>query len=71
MDESSKLFENLTTYQPCLLANYQKISPNPPLVDEVINQNLSPVNPTLSEHESHEFVPNQLLVEKMVDLTPP
>jgi len=37
----------------------------------VITQNLNPINPALSEHESHESIPNQRLVEKMVDSIPP
>jgi len=70
-DEASKMLENLTISQPQLLASYDKISPNPPLVDEENDHNRSLVNPTLSKHESHESVRNQPLVEKMVDLIPP
>ena len=71
MDESSKELENLTTSQPHLLAGYWKLSPDPSLVDLVIDQNSPFLNPTLSENESCESVLNQPLVEKTVDLTPP
>ena len=71
MDEASKVLEKLTISQPHLPVGYQNISPNPPLVDEVIDQNTNPVNPTLSERESHETVPIQPLVENMVESTPP
>jgi len=71
MDEASKVLENLTTSKPCLLVVYRKLSPNPPLVDEVLDHNMNLVNPTLSKCESHESVPDQPLVEKMVDLIPP
>lgn len=67
MDEASKVFENLTSSQPRLSADYQKLSPIPPLVVEVIDQNLNTINPTLFEPESPEFVPTQTLVDKMVD----
>lgn len=70
MDEASKVLEKLTSCQPRLLTSYQNISPNPPLVDEFIDANMNLINPTLSEHGSHEFVPNHPLVEKMVDPIP-
>lgn len=71
MDEASKILENLTTSQPHLPNGYQNISPDPPLVGEVIDHNSSLVNPTLFERESHETFSNQPLVEKKVDLIPP
>ena len=71
MDEASKVLECLTSSQQQLSTSYQNLSPNPPLADEVINPNPYLVNPTLFERESHEFVPDQPLVGKMVDLTPP
>jgi len=67
MDETSKVLENLIAYQPQLPYGYQNISPNPPLVDELIDQNLNPINRTLFEYESHESGPEKPLVEKMVD----
>ena len=69
MDEASKVLENLKAFQPRLPTGYQKLSPNPPLTDDVIHLNL--VNPTLSERESHESIPNQTSIEKMIDLIPP
>ena len=71
MDEASKVLEKLTTSHPWLPAGYQKLSLNPPLVDEVIDQNLNPINIALSDHESHECIPNQPLVEKFFYLIPP
>ena len=71
MDEDSKVLENLTASQPRLPTSYHKLSSNPPLVDEVIDQNSSHVNPTLSECESHEFIPNQSQVKKTVDSISP
>ena len=65
------MLENLTSSQPHLSAGYQKFSPNPPLVDEVIYQNPSLVNPTLSKRESHDSIPDQPLVENMADMIPP
>lgn len=53
------------------MAGYRNISTNPPLVDEMVDQNVNPINPTLVERESHEFILNQSLVEKMVDSIPP
>jgi len=64
MDEGSKELENLTSSQPCLSVGYQKLSPNPSLVDQVVGQKPSLVNPTLYESESHEVVLDQPLVEK-------
>lgn len=71
MDEASKLFGNLTISQPQLLTGYKKLSPNPPLLVEVIDQNLSPFNPTLCKLESREFFLDQPLVNKMVEYIPP
>ena len=68
MDDASKVLENIPASEPWILVGYQKFSPNRPLVDEVIDQNPSPFNPTLSECESHESIPYHPLVEKMVDL---
>jgi len=48
-----------------------KSSPNPSLVDQVINQNSSLVNPALSKSEFCESILKKPLVEKMVDLAPP
>ena len=50
---------------------YRKLSSDPSLVDPVIDQNSSVVNPTLSKSESRESFLDQTLVEKLVDLTPP
>jgi len=47
-----------------------KLSPNPPLVDEVIDLIASSVNPTLPEHGSHESFSNKPLVEKVVESIP-
>jgi len=66
MGEASKVLENFTTSQRHLSASYQQISPNPSLVDKVIDQNPNPINPNISKCESHEFVPNQPLVEEML-----
>lgn len=71
LDEASKELENLTTSQPCLSVGYQKISHDPPLVDLVIDQKPSLVNPALFESESRESILNQPLVEKTIDLAPP
>lgn len=70
-DEASKVLENLVGSQPRLPTRYWKLSPNPSLLDRVINQNSSLVKPALSQSESHESILNQLLVDKMVGLTPP
>jgi len=70
MDEASKELENLTDSQPRLPAGYLKLSPNPLLVDQGIDQNPYLINPTLSESESRESVLDQLLFKKMVDLVP-
>jgi len=64
MDEASNMLDILITSQPRLPNGYQNISLDPPLVDQVIYQNSSMVNTTLSESESHESVSNQPLVEK-------
>ena len=37
MDEASKELENLTASHPHLLVGYRKLSPNPSLVDQVID----------------------------------
>lgn len=58
MDETSKELENLTASQPHLLASYQNFSPDPSLVDPMIDQKSCLVNPALSESESHESVLN-------------
>ena len=71
MDESSKGLENLTLSQLRLLTGYRKLSPNPSLVDPIIDQKLSLVNPALPESESCGFVLDQPLVEKPVDPAPP
>jgi len=71
MDEPAKVLDNLRASQPRLLTGYRKISPDPTLVDQVIDHISSLGNPTLYKCESHEFVPNQPLVEKMVDSIPP
>lgn len=71
MDETSKELEKLTTSQPHLPARYWKLSPDPSLVDQVIDQKPSLVNPNLSENECHESLLDQPLVDKMVDLAPP
>lgn len=71
MDEASKFLGNLTVSQPQSPTSYHKLSPNTPLVDEVIDQNPPLVNPTLSDSESHKFITNQPLVERMVDSIPP
>jgi len=70
MDEASKFLDNLTASQPHLLTGYQKLSLDPPLVDQVIDQNSSLVNPTLSKSESRESISNQPLVKKMVHSIP-
>jgi len=67
MDEALQVLENLKSSQPQIPSVYPKLSPNPPLVDEVISHNLNPISPTLSEHECHESILYQPLVEKMVD----
>jgi len=71
MDEASKELEKCTASQPHLLVNYQKLSPHPFLVDQVIGQNHSLFNPVLSKSESRESFLDQILVEKIVDFTPP
>lgn len=71
MDEASKVLENLLVSRPRLPDSYKKFSPNRPLVDEAIDQNPSPINPNLSECEFHESIPDQPLVEKMVNSIPP
>jgi len=58
MDEASKLLDNLTTSQRHLLTSYQKLSPDPPLVHQVIDHNSYLAIPTHSECESHEPIPN-------------
>lgn len=68
MDEASKVLDNLTSLKTCLLTGYQNLSLNPPLVDQMIDQNSYLVNPTLSKVEFHESIPGKLLVEKIVDL---
>jgi hypothetical protein len=45
MDEASKLLEDMTFSQPQLPAAYRKISPNPPVVDGMINPVPPSVNP--------------------------
>lgn len=61
-DEDSKLLKSLTTSQPHLLVGYQKLSLNPPLLNEVIDKIcLQSINPTLLEHESHESVSDHWL----------
>ena len=71
MDEASKVLVNLIVSQPRHPTGYQKLSLDPLLVDQLIDQSTSLVNPTLSESESHDFIPNQPLVEKMVNSIPP
>jgi len=71
MDEASQELEKLIASQAFLLVSYQKISPDPLLVDPGIDQNSSLINPTLSQIESRESILDQPLVEKLVDLTPP
>lgn len=71
LDETSKELENFTASEPHLLAGYQNISHDPSLVDLVIDQKSSLVNPTLSKSESREFVLDHPLVEKTVAFTVP
>lgn len=71
MDEASKELENNTTSQPHLSVGYQKLSLNPSLVDQLTNRKPYLVNLALFEKESCEFVLNQTLAEKMVDLVLP
>jgi len=47
MDEASKELENLTASQPHFPDGYRKLSPNPSLVDAVIDQKSYLVNPSL------------------------
>jgi len=62
LDEAYKELENLTASQPCLPVDYQKLSLDPSLVDQLIDQKPYLVNATLSESESRESIPNQPLV---------
>lgn len=62
MDEASKLLEKLTTPQQKLPTGYRKISPNPPLVDEMIYPTPSSINLTLPWRQFHESFSNQPLV---------
>lgn len=62
LDEAPKVLENLRASQPWISFGCWKISPNPPLVDKVIDLNPSSFNLTLSKHESYEYVPNQSLL---------
>lgn len=71
MNEASKVLDNLKTSQSCLPTSYRKLSHDPSLADQVIDQNSSLVNPTLSECKSCEPIPDQQLVDKMVDSIPP
>lgn len=68
LDEASKELENIITSLPHFLASYQKLSPDPLLVDQVIDQKSSLFNPTLFESGPHESIINQPLVEKMVEI---
>jgi len=47
MDEASYLLENITILQQNLPSGYRRFSPNPSLVDEVVDPTPSLVNPTL------------------------
>ena len=49
LDEASKELKNLTTSQPILPVGYQKISLDPLLVNQVIDEKPSFVNPDLFE----------------------
>ena len=47
MDEASYLLEKITLIQQNLPTSYRRFSPNPSLVDEVVDPNPSLVDPTL------------------------
>jgi hypothetical protein len=44
MDEASHLWENIVDVQPQISTDYHKISPNPPLIVELVNLIPSSVN---------------------------
>ena len=64
MDDASKLLEDMTVSQPQLPAAYRKLSPNPPVVDGMINLVLSSVS--LVDQVVNLVTP----VDKVVDLIP-
>ena len=71
IDEASKWLENITASQPRLLTTYRKLSPDPSLIDPMIDQKSYLVNPALFESESRESVLDQPLVEENVGLVSP
>lgn len=70
-DEASKELENLIASPPRLPVGYRNFSPYPSLLDPLIDQKASLVNPTLSESEFCESILDQRLGVKLVDLNPP
>ena len=70
MDEAKRVLDNPTIPVPCLPAGYQKLSLSPPLVDSMISQELSLVDPIPLEILIHESILDQPLVVESVDLTP-
>ena len=49
MDEATRVLDNPTIFAPFLLVGYQKLSSSPPLVDSMISQDSSLVDPAPSE----------------------
>ena len=65
MDEASSLLEKITVIQQNLPIDYRRVSPNPSLVDEVVDLTPSLVDPTLpmkSDLPSVDEVVNMILL---------
>ena len=70
MDEAKRVLDNLTGSSPCLPAGYNRISLSPPPADARIGQESSLVDPTPSEIQNQESIPDQPLVVGSVELAP-
>ena len=57
-DEAKKVLDNHPDSPQRLPSGYRKLSINPSLVDELTDQNQPSVEPTLSESESYESIPD-------------
>jgi hypothetical protein len=68
MEEALKLLEDMTVSQPQLPAAYHKFSPNPPVVDGMINPVPSPVDPV--DHVVNLVTSLVEPVDKVVDPIP-
>jgi hypothetical protein len=68
MDEASKLLEDMTVSQPQLPAAYRKLSPNPPVVDGMIN--LVPPSVNLVDHVVNLVTSLVEPVDKVVETIP-